>query len=928
MIKKPSYEELEIRIKELETKQSEQEDLQFAKKNSEIFFRKLFEDHSAVMLLIEPDTGQIVMANLAAAAFYGYPRADLLQMNISQLNVLHPEQINEKMQYALKKQDNVFEFQHSFANGQIRDVEVHSSPVSIQQRTLLFSIVRDITERKLAEKALKESEERFSLAMEASKDGVYEWDLETREIYYSPGWKRMLGYEPDELPDDFSVWENFTKPEDVKKSWQIMQELIEGKRDRFEVEFAMRHKDGHWVHILSRSNLYKDSKGKPVRVIGTHVDISESKKQRDHLRLSETRFRKAQELGKVGNWEYNLEADEFWGSEEAKKIYGFNPEKDNFSTEEVESCIVERNRVHQALVDLIEKRKPYDIEFEIIARKTGEKKHIVSVAELEFNEENKPRRVSGVIQDITQNKKAKIALENEQRFLAAIFDNIGDSVIVCDENGLLVRFNEEARKLHGLPEKPIKPDQWSEYYNLFRKDGVTPLPVEEIPLFRALKGELVRDAEIVVIPHGKSPCYLVCNAQRLIDSNGRVFGAVTAMHDVTGRKLYELEKEKLHDQLGHARKMEAVGRLAGGVAHDFNNMLSVIIGHAEMALAKTSQSTPLASDLTEIKNAAERSADLTRQLLTFARKQTVAPKVLDLNETVGGMIKMLQRIIGEDIDLAWKPGENVWLIKMDPTQLDQILANLCVNARDAIDNVGKIKIETNNAVFEKADCKDQIGTLPGEFVLLSVSDNGCGMAPETLCNIFEPFFTTKKMGKGTGLGLATVYGVIQQNNGFILVDSEPGKGTTFKIYLPRHSSNMVQTLGTVIENKTVRGHETILLVEDELSILKMTTLMLEHLGYKVLPAPSPDDAIRIANEFGAEIHLLITDVVMPGMNGRDLARKILVLRPELKRLFMSGYTADVIANRGILDEGVNFLQKPFSISRLSNKLREVLTSSK
>ncbi len=394
--------------------------------------------------------------------------------------------------------------------------------------------------------------------------------------------------------------------------------------------------------------------------------------------------------------------------------------------------------------------------------------------------------------------------------------------------------------------------------------------------------------------------------------------------DITERKRAEAEAEKLQNQLTQSQKMESVGRLAGGIAHDFNNMLGVILGYSEIALKKVAADQPMYSALQGIQQAAQRSADLTRQLLAFARKQTVAPKVLDLNETVASMLNMLRRLIGENISLVWLPDESLGAIKMDYTQIDQILANLCVNARDAIGDTGRITIETGNVVFDQAYCASHAGSVPGEYVLLMLSDNGCGMDRETISHVFEPFFTTKELGKGAGLGLPTVYGIVKQNNGFVNVYSELGLGTTFKIYLPRHKAKDEKLPEPEETAPIATGHETILLVEDEPMILEMTTVMLELQGYTVLPASSAGEAISLAREYADEIHLLLTDVVMPEMNGRDLARNLFPLYPHLKRLFMSGYTANVIAHHGVLDEGVHFLQKPFTMQNLATKIRAVL----
>jgi PAS domain S-box-containing protein len=408
------------------------------------------------------------------------------------------------------------------------------------------------------------------------------------------------------------------------------------------------------------------------------------------------------------------------------------------------------------------------------------------------------------------------------------------------------------------------------------------------------------------------------------DRDGKAVGMVYVVRNISDRKVAEKDKADLQAQLVQAQKMEAVGRLAGGVAHDFNNMLGAILGYTELALNKAGLSNPLSKYLQQIHKAAERSADLTRQLLTFARKQTVTPKVLDLNETVEGMLTLLRRIIGENIDLVWLPGSDLWPVKIDHSQFDQILTNLCVNARDAITGVGRLTIETDGQTFDEAYCRDHAGVVPGDFVLLAVSDNGCGMDKKTMDNLFEPFFTTKEQGKGTGLGLASVYGAVKQNNGFINVYSEPGLGTTFNIYLPRHVDNLVQTTEERLLQSAERGSETVLLVEDEPMILELTTTMLEQLGYTVLAAPLPGEAIRLAGEHTGHIDLLMTDVIMPEMNGHDLAQNLLSIYPAMKRLFMSGYTADVIAHHGVLDKGVHFIQKPFTLNDLSARIREVL----
>lgn len=392
----------------------------------------------------------------------------------------------------------------------------------------------------------------------------------------------------------------------------------------------------------------------------------------------------------------------------------------------------------------------------------------------------------------------------------------------------------------------------------------------------------------------------------------------------TRLNLAEKHRQKMEKQLQQAQKMESVGRLAGGVAHDYNNMIIVIMGYAEMALEKLASDDPLYEDLKEILDAAKRSKELTRQLLAFARRQSIAPKVLDINSTVHSMLKMLHPLIGEEIELVWCPGDQVWPILIDPSQIDQILANLCVNARDAISGIGKIIIETATIEIDNAYCSLHPGFVPGEFVRLTVSDNGAGMESTILNNIFEPFFSTKAIGQGTGLGLATVYGIVKQNNGFINVYSEPGHGTAFKIYLPKATGQSVAFFSKMTVETAHGNNERLLLVEDDASALKLSVKMLQQLGYRVMAANSPLEAIAMARNHPEPINLLITDVIMPELNGNDLANRLQDMFPRLKVLFISGYTSNVIMHRGVLDKDACFLQKPFSKNELATKVREML----
>jgi PAS domain S-box-containing protein len=510
------------------------------------------------------------------------------------------------------------------------------------------------------------------------------------------------------------------------------------------------------------------------------------------------------------------------------------------------------------------------------------------------------------------------ALESEKKF-RSIFENSAAGIALLDIGGRFIQANASMCRMFGYSKE-----------ELYEKISTDLLSSQSKPIVSRIYQELQkggRDSgyleESYIHKDGRIVWGMASHSM-LRDQSGKIIYYINFIQDISELKHVRKEKETLAKQLMHAQKMESVGRLAGGVAHDFNNMLSIINGYAEMSIDMLDPSNPVHGNLMEIYSAGMRSAAIVRQLLTFARKQTVSPLHVDLNSTISNLIKMLQRLISENIELLWHPGKNLWSIKIDPSQVDQLMANLVVNARDAITDVGKLIIETKNTVIDDHYCESHAENTPGQYVMLAVSDDGCGMDKEIRDNLFEPFFTTKGAGKGTGLGLSMVYGIVKQNGGFIEVYSEPGKGTTFKIYLPRCEADSNFSADEKSQKRTLKGTETILIAEDEPAILKLAQNMLVSLGYKVLTAVKPSDALRVDEEYGGEIHLLLTDVIMPEMNGRALASRLSTSHPALKILYMSGYTADVIAHHGVLDKDVLFIQKPFCIQDLAQKVRQAL----
>ena len=517
----------------------------------------------------------------------------------------------------------------------------------------------------------------------------------------------------------------------------------------------------------------------------------------------------------------------------------------------------------------------------------------------------------GFVEDITQRKQA----QHTMRLVHYGVNHSRDAIFWLDTETRLIYVNDAAcrslgysrEELLSMTESDIDPDfsmpAWADHLAGLRQ-----------------KAAIIHESRHRTKDGRTFPVEITGN---YVMFEGRE-GSFAFARDITGRKQAEAEQKKLQAQLLRAQKMESIGTLAGGIAHDFNNMLGVIRGHSEIALKKIDRTSPLFRHLEQIDTAAGRSTDIIRQLLAFARKQPIRPKMIDLNQLVEGMLKMLGRIMGKNIQLIWKPARPLPPVNMDPGQIDQILVNLCVNARNAIWNGGTITIETIVKVFDPAFCTRHPEFIAGEFVALTVTDNGCGVDKKILPHIFDPFFTTKKIGQGTGLGLAMVYGIVKQNDGFITVHSEPGQGTTFAIHLPCRTGTPEKNLTPKTGNMPVGVKETILVVEDDDLILEMIQTLLENLNYTVLSAPSSEQALSLARAHTDRIHLLITDVVLPGMNGQNLAEQIKERIPGIQVLFMSGYTSNVIVHPGKPDQTLNFIQKPFSVADIAHKIRDIL----
>ena len=515
----------------------------------------------------------------------------------------------------------------------------------------------------------------------------------------------------------------------------------------------------------------------------------------------------------------------------------------------------------------------------------------------------------GIARDITDRKRAIDALKKSEEKYSKVFHAApaGITLTSLDEARFL-DVNEEFERIYGFSRDELIGRTAFDI-------GLWPDPSEREHIVNLLRqGEPVKGLEVQGRRKNGEARTVRYNGQ-LIDIGGIDY-LISAVVDTTDHK-------SLESQLRQAQKLEAVGRLAGGIAHDFNNMLAVILGQAELASQTLVPGNPAHESIQEIRKAAGRSAELTNQLLVFARRQDAAPRPLDLNQAISERLAMLRRLIGENVALKWNPAPSPWSVKMDPTHVDQILINLAVNARDAITDVGTLTISTENRVREEAPSQNARGQSQGQWVLLSVTDTGTGISDETLAHLFEPFFTTKEIGKGTGMGLATVYGIVQHNGGRIEVESELGKGTTFRIFLPRAYEAAISA-DQADQTRVALGRETVLLVEDEPAILKIVRMTLQRLGYVVIEAGSAEEALAAAAKLDKSLHLLVTDVVMPTMNGHLLFQEIANTHPGIKVIFMSGFSADAFPHSGDGKGDVSFLQKPFTMQQLSAKVREVL----
>ena len=795
-------------------------------------------------------------------------------------------------------------------------MEISVVPITWDGKPATLNFLRDITERKQAEKALKASEELFRLAAESSADLIYEWDIKERVVWFGKI-DELLGYAPSEFPKTLEAWANSVHPDDRDRVMAAVKNHLE-KNEPYAIAYRIRKKDGTYNYWWARGTAVRDEKGNPHRWVGAVTDITERKQAEEALRESESRYRNL--IDTARDVIFTLSTD--------GTISSLNPvfetitgwPRAEWAGKSFLPLIHPGNRTIAQQMFLKALQGETTPLFELhITTKQGE--YIIGefIAVPQF-EDGQVVGILGIARDITERKRAEEALRSSEEKYRTILENIEDGYFEVDIAGNFTFFNDSMCRIYGYPSEELMGMNDRQYTD---QENAKKLFQAFNRVYRT--GESTKEFDWEMIRKDGTKRSIVASVSLIKDPSDNRIGFRGIVRDITERKRAEEEKASLQEQLRQSQKIEAIGRLAGGIAHDFNNLLTVIKGYSQLSLIELKEDVPLRGNIEEIKRASEKAADLTRQLLAFSRRQILEMKVLDLNTALRDMDKMLHRLIGEDIELITLLADDLRRVKTDLGWVEQIIMNLAVNARDAMPSVGKLTIETANVELDGAYARNHIAVTPGRYVMLSVSDTGVGMTPEVRQQVFEPFFTTKEKGKGTGLGLSTVYGIVKQSGGNIWVYSEPGKGTTFKIYLPRVDEPLEEIKERVVKEELPHGSETILVVEDEEEVRKLAVRILQRQGYTVLDAPDGDGSLVICGERKDDpIHLILTDVVMPGMSGRQLADRLGSFHSEMKVLYMSGYTDNAITHHGVLEKGMNYIQKPFTVDGLARKVREVL----
>jgi len=885
-------------------------------------------EHSPEGILLIGSDGKFLSVNNAACQLADYSRDELLGMSVYDIAPEITEESWPSFWRELREEGSrTFEGGLIVRGGHISPIEVTANIQEYEGDEFIFGSLRDISSRKQAESTLQQSEEKYRLLADNVSDVLWILGVDLRWTYLSPSVERQRGFSVEEAMA--LKLEDVIAPSSLEYVRQVLREEQQIElEDGFDplrtrtLEIEIYRKDGTTIWTESKVSILRDENGILIGFLGISRDISDRKKTEEALRFSEQRF---------------------------ETVFKSSPDPIIISSMQT-GLLVEVNEGFERLTD-------YKAE-EVIGQKA---------LDLDLWAEPEQRdtllaliRSEGRVKDFEMQYRTKQGVLRDAELAAEIIDLHGEShllIVVRDitdrkkaENDLRAKEAQEALVLRSLPMAFYIAQPFGGYGGMWvseQIDTISGFTAEEfeknIDLWvsrlhpedrdRALaEFDTVTERNAIVIEYRWQSAdgeykWFMDNAVLIRDEHGEPKEIIGTWLDITERKKTEQELREKDEQLVQSQKMEAVGQLAGGVAHDFNNMLSVIMGYSDLAFHKLDQADPLRRNFEHIQAAAEKAARLTQQLLIFSRKQTVQPKALDLNTIVNSTGKMLHRLIGEDIVLKTELAKKLGIIKADQGQIDQIIVNLAVNARDAMPQGGELVIRTEDVDIGEGQTSAHKDIEPGPYVNLTISDTGYGMDEATVSRIFEPFFTTKVKGKGTGLGLATVYGIVQQSGGFIHVQSEQGEGTTFEIFFPRVEETIEAEEVMDWADMTSRTGESVLVVEDDDGVRGLVVEILGNLGYKVIEKRNGDEALLHCEQYQGPIDIMLTDIVMPKMSGPQLAERVTPLHPEMKIVFMSGYTEDAIGKHGVLDSDLHFIEKPFTAEGLAMKLREALEAT-
>ncbi len=897
-------------------------------KRSEERYRSLFEQAGDLIMILElaPNTPPVIRdANNMALQALGYSRDELLDKPTSFVDSEVSMEINQARQQAVQarqlgnneNQAPDFGVRHKRKDGSFFDAEVRAQEMMIGGKRLAIVIERDVTERKRAEEALSEREKQLNLAQHLGQTGSWVYNLETDKIWGSAEALKIFGYHP--VAGDFLTNDIETCIPERERVHQALVDLLEKGCD-YNLEYTINPADGSLPRIIhSIATIENDPQGKTKKVLGFIQDITDRKQAEDERTLLNEHFEKSQNISHIGSWEYNVINGQYWGSDEAKRLYGFNVESDKFTFEEVTNCMVDPEKVNKSLFDAIENNTPLDIIFDIIPRNSAEKRTLHVIASLVKDAHGNPIKITGVTHDITERTKAEEKLSKSEALFRAVVEHNHEGVILMNAERRLVYVSPSYARISGHSPEELRGAYGPEYNH---------------PDDRALTANTFR--EVI-----ESPDKVLTIAYRLRHKMGHWFWVETTVtnllhdpniqaivlncRDITER-MHAAEKEQhMQQQLQQSQKLESIGTLAGGIAHDFNIILGIITGHLSLLDLVQLNKEKISRHVLAIEKATDRGAALVQQLLTFARKNDALLESVKVNDIIREVSKLFAETFPKDITIETNLDANVPSIIADETQIHQVIMNLCINARDAMPDGGRLSLATKIVSRESMHMPSH-STNARQYVEIVIADTGCGMDDATCQKIFEPFFTTKELGKGTGLGLAVVFGIVEAHKGIISIASEVDKGTTFHIYLPGQEGSETELIisSEGIERGIPGGTETILLVEDEEMLLEIARSVLEARGYTVLSAMDGEEAIEVYKNHYREIHLVVSDFGLPKFNGHVLFKKLAVLNPGVRMVIASGYIEPAV-KEALLQEGlIEFVQKPYRPEEISRAIRSAL----